>query len=491
MKKPLLCILAILLIVVLVSCFPGKSNTESSPEYKKLTHFFHELDNFSYIVAEGEELLEDGTLFIFEKSIAEDVRRSFVQSQLELNKLFDIPDGSIFVLTESYQDRFDEACNVCFVLTTSVQTWKQVLTTIQLSEGDDVTYGYAYAKADDISKKLGWETDQRTDVPDSKVETMLSEDPERLSLVYPCFISPYSSPEQIDAAKVLALQIYEIPENTPNEDAFSKKISAYAEEHSIPYHETYLKFADGGKSVPLIIRTLFVEEWITDDFETDLYNITVYLRDNVNWQKNISEMVRIREVSDSSIEHARKVLKFDGIEREIAIYFQYQSGKTGTGLFDYNTHRLYVSSPIIICHEYVHYINWELSLNMEASEKYCCESLACYFSVWSEYEAYKYLVAAGEIENDIYSLNECIEDIKLSNAKRLASKDISPTKELKTNDGWYGKYYSFGLYLSDIYGEETFGQLMLFPERAADLVGKTIDELVADWDNYVSAFANQ
>ena len=187
-------------------------------EYKKLTHYFHELDDFSYIVSDGEELLEDGTLFIFEKSIAEDVRRSFVQSQLELNKLLDIPDGFIYVLTESYQDRYDEACQASFVLTTSVQTWKQVLTTIQLSEGDDVTYGYAYAKADDISKKLGWETDQRTDMPDSKVETMLSEDPERLSLVYPCFISPYSSPEQIETAKILALQIYESPETTYNKD---------------------------------------------------------------------------------------------------------------------------------------------------------------------------------------------------------------------------------------------------------------------------------
>ena len=104
---------------------PGEPTDDSLSKYKKLTHYFHELDDFLYIVSDGEELLKDGTLFIFEKSIAEDVRESFVESQLELNKLLDIPDGFTYVLTESYQDRYDEACQASFVLTTSVQTWKQ------------------------------------------------------------------------------------------------------------------------------------------------------------------------------------------------------------------------------------------------------------------------------------------------------------------------------------------------------------------------------
>jgi hypothetical protein len=156
-------------------------------------------------------------------------------------------------------------------------------------------------------------------------------------------------------------------------------------------------------------------------------------------------------------------------------------------MFDHNTQRLLVSSPLVICHEYVHYIHWDLSLNIAASSAYCSESLACYFSVWSEYEAYKYLVAAGERENNIHSLHECIEDLKLYNAKRVASMEISPVEELKKNDGWYGKYYSFGLYLSEAYGEETFGQLMLYPEKATEIVEKTIDDLATEWEKYVES----
>jgi hypothetical protein len=33
--------------------------------------------------------------------------------------------------------------------------------------------------------------------------------------------------------------------------------------------ETYLKFSNGGTAVPLIIQSLYVEEWITDEFDID------------------------------------------------------------------------------------------------------------------------------------------------------------------------------------------------------------------------------
>ena len=465
----------------------SQDTSYQSPEYTSVTNLYHELDDYSYIIKEGDKLVANGNSFIFEKTSSEVTRQSFMGSQNELIGKLGVPEGQTYVLTETYMDRYDSNNEVSFLLVASIRTWKQVLTTIQLLEGDDITYGYAYAKANSIAKELGWETDLVEDISEADIEAMLADDPERLSLVYPCFISPYSTDEQISFAKALAVQIYESLEGDVEVEKYMTAIASFANEHSIPYHETYLKFADGGKSVPLIIRTLFVEEWVTNDFKTDSYNITVTLPDNVNWQKSISEMIRLREVSDSNIEHARIVLKFEGTERKIAVYFQYELGDSYSGMFDHNTQRLLVSSPLVICHEYVHYIHWDLSLNFAASSAYRGESLACYFSVWSEYEAYKYLVAAGERENNIHSLHECIEDLKLYNAKRVASMEISPVEELKKNDGWYGKYYSFGLYLSEIYGEETFGQLMIFPEKAYELVGKTMDTLTSEWEEYVKS----
>jgi len=319
---------------------------------------------------------------------------------------------------------------------------------------------------------------------------MLSEDPERLSLVYPCFISPYSSPEQIETAKILALQIYESPDTTPNEDAFITKISAYAEKHNVPYHETYLRFANGGNSVPLIIRTKYVEEWVTDDFDTDSFYMTIAIPDFSNWQKNISEMVRIREVSDSDIEYARNVLEFDDATRKTVIYYQMKLTDTYSGYYDPINNRVYVSSAVIICHEYIHYMHRTTVGDIRFDDSYRGESFACYFSANMDYEAYKYAVAAEETEGHILTKEEYFEELKDLNTEQVASMDASPTKELKKNDGWYGKYYSFSMYLVDLYGEYDFAQLMMFPERSDEIVGKPFDEIVADWDNYVSAFAD-
>jgi len=300
----------------------SKDTSHPSPEYACVTNLYHELDDYSYIIKEGDKLVANGNSYIFEKTSSEVTRQSFMGSQNELIGKLGVPEGQTYVLTETYMDRYDSNNEVCFLLVASIRTWKQVLTTIQLLEGDDITYGYAYAKANSIAKELGWETDLVEDISEADIEAMLADDPERLSLVYPCFISPYSTDEQIRFAKALAVQIYESLEGDVEVEKYMTAIASFANKHSIPYHETYLKFADGGKSVPLIIRTLFVEEWVTNDFKTDSYNITVTLPDNVNWQKSISEMIRLREVSDSNIEHARIVLKFEGTERKIAVYFQ-------------------------------------------------------------------------------------------------------------------------------------------------------------------------
>ena len=268
------------------------------------------------------------------------------------------------------------------------------------------------------------------------------------------------------------------------------RISVYAEKHNVPYHETYLKFADGGKSVPLIIRTKYVEEWVTDDFDTDSYYMTITIPDFSNWQKNISEMVRIREVSDSDIEYARNVLKFDDSKKKTVIYYQMKLTDTYSGYYEHINNRVYVSSAVIICHEYIHYMHRTTVGDIRFDDSYRKESFACYFSANMGYEAYKYAVAAEETEGHVLTKEEYFEELKDFNTKQVASMDASPTKELKKNDGWYGKYYSFSMYLVDLYGEYDFAQLMMFPARSDEIVGKPFDEIVADWDNYVSAFAN-
>jgi hypothetical protein len=71
----------------------------------------------------------------------------------------------------------------------------------------------------------------------------------------------------------------------------------------------------------------------------------------------------------------------------------------------------------------------------------------------------------------------------------MRSFEKSPTDILNQGQhgvGYYGSYFLVGHYLVELYGEDVFTQLMLYPENAEALTGKSIDEIIADWDQYVT-----
>ena len=45
------------------------------------------------------------------------------------------------------------------------------------------------------------------------------------------------------------------------------------------------------------------------------------------------------------------------------------------------------------------------------------------------------------------------------------------------------------MYLVDKYGEEAFVEIMLHEENAPELTGKTLDELIDEWSEYILSHA--
>ena len=503
-------IVLVLVLTLVCACSRQEEKTDSSEEsftsqessseeteiiareYTPNTLRLHEINDFSYILPDGEMTEENGNIYVFEKTIPEEIRNSFIQSQQQLLSILNITEPYTFFLSESYMDRSDEENKTAFFLTSSIQTWKQVLTTIQLVEGDDMNYGYAYAYANQLTSDLEWEADAFETVPEEEWEKVLQDDPERMNLVYPCFIEPYSTQRQIDLAKTISLYVYEKVEGERTEDAFITQAETIAKGLGLPFTVSYLRYANGGKSVPLIIRTKYVEEWITQSFETDATAVVFpSIPDSVNWQKNMTELIRIRELTDQTIEYARELIGFSESERKPVIYYQYKVGMVYSGYTSYSTDSIEASTPYVIAHEYMHYIHRHSVSDFRYMSSVYGETLACYFSRnMAAEEQWVITLAIGEEEIPRSDISDLLTEYYL---QKIVDLDMSPAECLLSNqiEGFYVRYYLFGQYLVETYGEEIFFQLMFHPDQAMELVGETMDEIISDWDAYTVALIAQ
>lgn len=472
----------------------GATSTEESTaapsrEYSPNTILLHECNDFSFLLQKGEMTAEGNNAYVFEPGISEGDRERFIACQEQLLGELNAQENYRFFLSETYVDRADPANTAAFYVASSVHTWKQVLTTLQLLEGDDLLYGYAYAHANAVAARLGWESDTFEEVTEEEVEKLLAEDPGRLNLVYPCFIEPYSDARQIDLAKTLAAALYQEIGGEKTEAAFAKQIRKYVDSTGMPFSETTIRFAYGGLTVPLVIRTQYVEEWITPELQKDFayQGSEGPVPDEMNWQVNITEMIRIREVTDQSIQYVRKALGFDDPNRKVIIWYQFKTGDPERGKTDLNDDTIQVSCAYVIAHEYVHYISRHVVPNYRTRVYWCWEALAIYYSQKLEYE--EHLIYDAEARKNQQSYEEYLKETTEYVLGRMRAMKLSPTEILYSSGergtGYAGSYYLIGQNLAEEYGEEVFSKLMLFPEDAEELVGKTLDEVIAEWDRMV------
>lgn len=474
---------------------PG-SEPETEAEgrrYIKNTKLVHEINDFSYILADGEMAEEDGQSYIFEKSIAPEDRERFIQSQQELLTALGARETFHFFLSDTYMDRSDRENGTAFFLADSVRTWRQILTTIQLLEGDDVNYGHAYAKADHLAEKLGWERDAFEELSEETITELLQKDPGRLNLIYPCFIEPYSTPQQIGLAKTLALRIGRDMDENGGEEEFLANIKVCAGQLEIDCPETSLRFINGGINTPLIIRSQYVDEWITKEFETDYVYLNwdwgSSLSDELNWQKNITEMIRTRKVNDSYMLQAREAMGWDSPERKEVVYYQWGPDKFDgySGYTDFVRDTINVSTANAIPHEMVHYMHRHSVSSWREITPWCTEALAEHLT-WAslDYELTQLdLRAKGEAPKTLEEVREENVDFIL---RRWVEIEKTPAEVLysskEDNYGRYGAYWLISEYLAQEYGEEAAVQLLMNEKVTEKLTGKTLDELVADWDEY-------
>ena len=456
-----------------------------SREYSQKVFTFHEPQDFSYILSSCEETSQGNAAYCFETDCPLDLRERFISCQEMLNEKLGFEEPARFILTEHYLDRADNDLQAGFFLSSSIESWRQVLITLQMIEGADTNYGYLYAKADRIANELSWRTDPCPELSEEALKLSFTEDPGRLNLFYPCFITPYSTEEQSTAAKLLAKQVFSGLEQE-DEAHFLAGLTEVSIRWGLGFEPTYLRFLDGGRSCPLIILTHYLEERLTreftrESFYTILENTGLEIPNALDWQKNMTELVRLRELADREIDSVRSLLQFEEKSR-VTVIFQDMKKPDDLNYYDHGERKIHLHYYWSVCHEYIHYIHFHISASPYRIVNWHTEALATYLG-WNMYQdCYDRLepLTQQTVTPEKYVVERF--------SKMMVDSDITPTEILLSQDPSsdnYAAYYSVAAYLVEQYQKEIFVQLMVFPEKCEELTGRPMEEILADWDQWV------
>ena len=463
---------------------PNPVAPEPTPEkaartYESVSVQLYEKDSYVYIFQVNAEMTEvDGCRYYIEPTVSEVQREEFISAQTALNKKLSAPEGLSFYVLRNYTFRSESENNLAFYEIGGTATWRQALVTVQLLEGDAVNYGWAYARADALARELGWETDS-FEAPED-MDAMFIKDPGRLNLIFPCFTAPYSTEEEVAAAKYAALLLYK---NASDETlgSFLRSIESYAETLGLSFSPTGLQFYYGGLSLPMVVVTKYTENRIGRDYtgvdDSQLYVI-----------RNIGFMLQVLNVNDSDIQRAREKMHYSEDSLVVIRYDNMLGGFTYHG----SKINIVVGCFTAIAHEYVHYIHYKLLPSDVMHYTWLDEALAEYLSCEAEYQGYLSIVyTMDETERAEYHIDSLDEHMARTDLKsviqEVAESGISPIDQLTA----YGKYYAakayMGFYLASEYGEDTFIKVALDPSNIESYIGISRDELFDNWLEFILA----
>ncbi len=468
------------------------------------------VDNWAWRNALKTET-DDGTFFCFtDDRIAADGAINSERTLLGFLGECGIPTDGITTYVTDYDFSFSESeKSEIYVSLSHLNSWRQVLVTLQALCGDYTDYGYVYAMSNAISAHLGWETDDAADLDEAEMNGFFVENPEALSLVYPAFSAEYSTEETVNYCKQLSIGLFnEIEWYTSLQkpvseqlDAFHLLIDQYANEINAAYTRENIGYAYYSEMVPLRIRLKYATMLVDYDFDTlyeEQYGHDMgeeYKDELIHFFSDYKHIYKTAAIFDSEITEA--VERFGLEETADGVVFEWMNRDSAFALYDKtlanmyysNTKRVSLTIMTSYLHEYYHHLEHLLNPDLGM----CWQSQAfCEIGRSHSYHSLK-----------------IIEDM-MKNTPELAEKFIEYTG--RAYEGGILDYYeaydiltyiydgfdptdyyngrnpmnSFNRYLIDLYGEDAVCGIMLFPDTVTDTTGKTWEELQTEWEMHIS-----
>lgn len=422
------------------------------------------------------ETTANGHTYQFDPDIPEEERAAFIEAQETLlayllEQGVDAGPVTCRVLAD-YSCRSDSENSVAYFGTAALNTWEQVLVTLQSLWGDYTNYGYLYGLANHIAGALGWEVKAGKAAPE-----VFQENPALLSLLYPCFITDDTTNQEIAACRAMAISVLGLMEDPYSGEAdFLSILADYAVDEGINFSPTELGFAYNGSCSVVKIRTKYLE--VSFNSDADLYT-----------EGPLSYIIECYETVDEEIEWVCSFFDYTPEER-IAVELcgeslTYEGDYTSGIYYDHNRSiQIYYAEDIPSL--YLYDIVWQIGdADMEDWHRWALADL-----IYSE-QTYEEMLWYYENHSDwqqyIYSLigkdfTEFDDLFRYYDAEAHLALPTSPKNEL-----YNGYTYSFLGYFTGRYGVEVYLEVMLHPRTCYSLTGKSLDTIINDWCDYIES----
>ena len=384
-----------------------------------------------------------------------------------------------------------------YITITDLQSWRQVLVTLQGIFGDYTDYGYIYALSNTVATELGWVTDHVPSVDGAALDVFFADNPEAISLLYPSFTTDFAAEETVNNSKALAIQIFD---NIEWKEALSEPVykqlddyysylSSYAEDISISITRQVCGYAFYGENVKLRIMTAYAELIIDSDYQDTMESLY-----GDYWGSYQS----IYETANTINNELTAAVEYFGLQEEIDIitikWLDAKKASTekfistgSTGHYYLSTHTAYITSIRPYLHEFYHHIEYTLTKQNQStwhSQAFC--------EIGSSYSEYAQLTT----ENTFGKKEEGskIFETYVGRPYESGRSDYFEAWDILCyiNDYYKLEYLtgaqslnSFSRYLIDLYGERKVYDLMLYPETIEEVTGKTWEQLASEWEAHI------
>lgn len=513
-KRWLLVLLAMALVACVVGC--GQENSSGlaqvtpiaeSYEYTTLGRVYgypalRTVERWTEYLSPN---LEDGTFFCDTADTAQ--ADAFINAQrtlLQFLKDSGVETEKLNYFAMNTDDSFSESEKKrAHIALSHVNSYQQVLITLQTLWGDYTDYGYVHAVANAIAAHLGWQTDTVEAVEQTTLDAFFAENPDALNLVYPCFTTTYASEETVRNCYALTRQLFEkidLRDALTNPvaeqvEAFRALVDAYAQEISVTFDRQENGYAYYGAYIPLKIRTTYVQHLIDHDYD-DYYRARQEERGDDSWDyfaeySSIFTTIDIineeiaRSLSHFTLEEEAGFVVINWLNEESSMeQFHKPNANYYYATYDNPLYdgTIYLTELDAYLHEYFHHIDFLLSGDLT--------------SIWQE-QAFAELGSAQSqharhtfdslLDNDLFG-----EGFQYGIGREYQGtlEDYYDAYDLLcfSWESYELDYYeggnainSFTHYLLTLYGEDTVTEIFLFPETVETATGKTWEVLQAEW----------
>lgn len=481
-------------LLVFLCLLPGCSKQKQEFEYTAGGVYFERpstLEKGRYQIALSTQI-DAGAFHIMTDDEAKADR--FVNAQLELLTYLErrnVELRNLNYYVSDYDDTYGDSANdSAYIGLMSVETYKQVLVTLQTLWGEYTDYGYLYALSNKIAKELKWGGDDVPEVENVTLDKFFSENVAAMNLLYPCFSSEYASEETIDNCKALSAKLLKDKKikqtlSRPIEEQiaeFRLQTDEYAEKLQVDFERNKCRYAYNGQYIPLKILTTYAEYFVDVDYE----DRADYLSGLFSDYAGIFEAMEIVEkelcmaVEKFDLKEEVKVIPFKCLSSESANYLY---GKDLVNFTRSEKGEIIITFLNSYYHEYHHYLFYILNPSTSSSwqEEAFCELARSYSyygrlnveqgmmqeekwqEFFSEFAGRKYTGSREDYFEFYDSLCYACDDY-----------------ELRWNTG-RNPINSITKYLVDLYGEDTVIDLYLYPDTVEEVVGKSWDKLAYEW----------